>query len=123
MGVRSALVRVAVAMFIATLALPTFPATATAKEHTRGATVDPALLAAARADPQGLFRVIVTARADAGDLKKDEHVKRATEVVKKAKGQADHALGVVGGAAATVSGVGLLKIARDEDVAAVVADQ
>src|SRR5881628_1487286 len=123
MGVRSALVRVAVAMFIATLALPAFPSTATANEHKREATVDRALLAAARADPQALFRVIVTARADRGDYKKDEHVKRATAAVKKAHGRADHALGVVGGASATVSGVGLLKIARDEDVAAVVADQ
>ena len=81
--------------------------------------VDPVLATAARANPEAQFRVVVTA---APDLKPNGAGKAADEV-RKANGRPTHALGIVGGASATVSGAALLKLANDKDVAAIVEDR
>ena len=83
------------------------------------AKVEPSLAAAARSDPNRDFAVVVTAVADP----KNNGPRRAADSVQKVKGHPTHALGIVGGASATLSGAALLALANDKDVASIVADR
>ena len=94
-------------------------AAGTGKSAKRFAKIEPALLGAARANPDQDFKIVVrTAPAKTRD-----HVARAGEAVRKAKGKPTHALGIVGGASAVVSGRGVLALANDPDIESVVSDR
>jgi serine protease AprX len=81
--------------------------------------VEPALAAAARSDPTATFHVVVTAVADADA----NGTGRAADAVRKVKGRTTHALGIVGGASAVLTGAALLALANDKDVASIVEDR
>ncbi len=72
--------------------------------------IDPALLAAALANPQGDFPVIVRSVPGAA------RVDRAGKSLQKNQGKAKHQLGIVGGASGTITGIHLFNLSRDPDV-------
>jgi len=87
--------------------------------------IDPALLAQAKAHPNSLFDVIVEATSLKTKLSshaKADNADRAGLAAIRAAGTPHRALGIVGGASATLRGGQLLGLSRDPDVAYIYAD-
>ena len=106
-------------LLVVVLLQPVWGTLAFADDKHVSAKVEPSLAAAARADPNAEFRVVVTAAADV----KKTGQRRAADSVRKVNGRVTHALGIVGGASATLTGAALLALANDKDVAAIVLDR
>lgn len=83
--------------------------------------LDAVLLSEILADPGAEYDVIVRSDPDSSSGKgkvptRDARAQRAADAVKKQGGKAKFALGIVGGAAATMRGAQLLKLSRDSSV-------
>lgn len=106
-----------------TLALLVSTAPGTAWAASYDATkIDPAFLSQVLADQTGSFDVIVRSTPSTPKEQTKDRVSRAADAVARANGKAKHALGIVGGASATLKGVQVLKLTRDADVDYVVKD-
>ncbi|TMC60369.1 MAG: peptidase S8 [Chloroflexi bacterium] len=89
--------------------------------------LDPALLAAIRANPNGVFRVIVRAVAsDSKHLSKhsnDDRTRGLEERVKNSHGMNVHGLPLIGGAAAKLPAAAIAVLSRDPFVSDIVLDR
>jgi serine protease AprX len=85
--------------------------------------IDPALLSEVLADPKAEYDVIVrTVAKDTQRSSKDDRAKRAGDEITKEGGSKRHALGIVGGASAKISGKQLLRLTNSGQVDYIFAD-
>jgi serine protease AprX len=118
-AMRCAAAIVAVAMLLDTAWTPSDAASRTPSH------IDPALLAKAQSHPSSFFDVIVQAAPQKTKLAphaKADNADRAGLAAIRAGGTPHRALGIIGGASATLRGGQLLGLSRDPDIAYIYAD-